>query len=91
MVVDDEWLTLGSANFVDISFEKDHTEVNVACWDAPTARSLRHSLLCEHRKLSGSAAQAMEEDGRAAVAVAMQEARSNAVLLAQDVSVHGTT
>ena len=81
MIVDDEWLTIGSANFVDISFEKDHTEVNVACWDATVARNLRHALLCEHQRHN---AEPVAPDGRVAIAVAMQEARSNAAILAHD-------
>ena len=48
MIVDQKWFTIGSANFVDISFEKDHTEVNISVWDEPTARNLFNTLILEH-------------------------------------------
>jgi len=48
MIVDDLFFTLGSANFVDISWKKDHTELNIAVWDERVARSLRWQLFEEH-------------------------------------------
>lgn len=48
MIVDDEWFTLGSANFVDISWKKDHTELNFAVWDPTVASQLRRDLFAEH-------------------------------------------
>lgn len=33
MIVDDACVTIGSANLVDLSLNKDHTEMNASCWD----------------------------------------------------------
>ncbi len=46
-VVDDEWLTLGSANLNEHSLLND-TEMNVCTWDAGLARSTRLTLWAEH-------------------------------------------
>jgi phosphatidylserine/phosphatidylglycerophosphate/cardiolipin synthase-like enzyme len=46
-IVDDEWLTLGSANLNEHSLFND-TEMNVATWDAGLARSTRLALWAEH-------------------------------------------
>ena len=48
MVVDDKWWTVGSANCVDLSFNRDHTELNISIWDAPSALLLRRRLFAEH-------------------------------------------
>jgi hypothetical protein len=34
-IVDGEWFTGGSANLVDLSMEKDHTELNISVWTSP--------------------------------------------------------
>lgn len=47
-IVDGEWLTLGSANFVDLSLDADHTELNATVWGAATAMPLLRSLCSEH-------------------------------------------
>jgi phosphatidylserine/phosphatidylglycerophosphate/cardiolipin synthase-like enzyme len=47
-IVDGEWLTLGSANFVDLSLEADHSELNATIWGAATAMPLLRSLCSEH-------------------------------------------
>jgi phosphatidylserine/phosphatidylglycerophosphate/cardiolipin synthase-like enzyme len=47
-IVDGEWLTLGSANFVDLSLDADHTELNATAWGAATALPLLRSLCSEH-------------------------------------------
>jgi phosphatidylserine/phosphatidylglycerophosphate/cardiolipin synthase-like enzyme len=47
-IVDGEWFTAGSANLVDISMEKDHTELNVSVWDKPVAFRLLSDLFHEH-------------------------------------------
>ncbi len=46
-IVDDEWLTLGSANLNEHSLFND-TEVNVAAWNAELARTTRLGLWAEH-------------------------------------------
>jgi phosphatidylserine/phosphatidylglycerophosphate/cardiolipin synthase-like enzyme len=46
-IVDDEWLTLGSANLNEHSLFND-TEMNVALRDAPLARETRIRLWAEH-------------------------------------------
>lgn len=47
-IVDGEWLTIGSANFVDLSLDADHTELNATAWDAATALPLLRTLVAEH-------------------------------------------
>jgi len=47
MLVDDAWMTVGSANLERSSLER-HTELNVACWDAGIASALRRDLFAEH-------------------------------------------
>ena len=46
-IVDDRWLTIGSANLNEHSLFND-TEVNVACDDAELATATRHRLWAEH-------------------------------------------
>jgi phosphatidylserine/phosphatidylglycerophosphate/cardiolipin synthase-like enzyme len=60
MIVDDEFLTLGSANFVDISMEKDHTEVNYSVWDKILATNLRKRLFQEHTGISENLSSGLE-------------------------------
>ncbi len=50
-IVDDEWLTVGSANLNDHSLFND-TEVNVVTCDAPVARAARIRLWSEHLEAS---------------------------------------
>ena len=52
-IVDDEWLTLGSANLNEHSLFND-TEVNVATWDARLARETRIRLWSEHLQCDAS-------------------------------------
>jgi phosphatidylserine/phosphatidylglycerophosphate/cardiolipin synthase-like enzyme len=59
-IVDDAWLTIGSANLEPRGLGKD-TELNASCFDAGTARALRAELLREH--LGDGASD--EEPGRA--------------------------
>lgn len=47
-IVDDHWMSIGSANFVDISFRKDHSELCVAVWDPVVVKQLRVRLFLEH-------------------------------------------
>lgn len=49
-IVDDEWLTLGSANLNEHSLFND-TEVNVAAWNGGLARAARLELWAEHLEL----------------------------------------
>jgi phosphatidylserine/phosphatidylglycerophosphate/cardiolipin synthase-like enzyme len=50
-IVDDEWLTLGSANLNEHSLFND-TEVNVATWNRQLARATRLELWAEHLERS---------------------------------------
>jgi phosphatidylserine/phosphatidylglycerophosphate/cardiolipin synthase-like enzyme len=47
MIVDDAWMTVGSANLEKNSLERD-TELNVTCWDGDVVASLRRELFAEH-------------------------------------------
>lgn len=60
MIVDDEWMSIGSANFVDISFKKDHSELCVAVWDPKVVQSLRQKLFLEHLEVDVSEMDALE-------------------------------
>jgi len=50
LLVDDAWVTIGSANTAQRSFTGD-TELNASLWHAATARALRVELLREHLAL----------------------------------------
>jgi phosphatidylserine/phosphatidylglycerophosphate/cardiolipin synthase-like enzyme len=50
-IVDDEWLTVGSANLNEHSFFND-TEMNVVCCDPELARETRLRLWAEHLELA---------------------------------------
>ncbi len=47
MIVDDEWVTIGSTNTATQSFKRD-TELNVSAWDPRVASGLRARLFAEH-------------------------------------------
>ncbi len=47
-IVDGEWLTLGSANFVDLSLHRDHSELNASVWGRETCLPLLRRLVAEH-------------------------------------------
>lgn len=49
-IVDDEWLTIGSANLNEHSLFND-TEMNIVCHDAKLARQTRLRLWAEHLEL----------------------------------------
>ena len=53
-IVDRKFLTLGSANLVDLSFDRDHTELNVGVWDEEVASQLQTQLIEEHTNLDTS-------------------------------------
>jgi cardiolipin synthase len=59
-IVDGEWLTLGSANFVDLSLDADHSELNASVWGAATAMPLLRSLCSEHTDQNLSEADDLE-------------------------------
>jgi phosphatidylserine/phosphatidylglycerophosphate/cardiolipin synthase-like enzyme len=64
-IVDDEWLTLGSANLNEHSLFND-TEMNVVTTDAPLARATRLELWAEHlevepEEISGDAARVVDD------------------------------
>lgn len=44
MIVDDSFMTCGSANLVDLSMEKNHTEVNLSLWSTAIASSTREAI-----------------------------------------------
>jgi phosphatidylserine/phosphatidylglycerophosphate/cardiolipin synthase-like enzyme len=47
-IVDGEWATLGSANLVDLSLTRDHTELNTTFWGRETCMPLLRRLIAEH-------------------------------------------
>ncbi|MCA9660439.1 MAG: hypothetical protein KC486_18995 [Myxococcales bacterium] len=47
-IVDGAWLTLGSANLVDLSLDFDHSELNASVWGEATAGPLLRTLVAEH-------------------------------------------
>ncbi len=47
-IVDGAWVTLGSANFVDLSLDYDHSELNASAWGEATALPLLRTLVAEH-------------------------------------------
>jgi cardiolipin synthase len=47
-VVDGAWATLGSANLVDLSLDRDHTELNAAWWGRSACLPLLLQLVAEH-------------------------------------------
>src|SRR5439155_212393 len=67
-IVDDRWLTLGSANLNEHSFFND-TEVNVVTHDEAIARAVRlrlwsEHLVCEPAELEGGPAAVVDDRGR---------------------------
>eukprot|EP01084_Bolivina_argentea_P172075 298079_1 len=52
-VVDGKWFTIGSANFVDISFINDHSELNVCVFDEKESIKLMRALACKHCEKKG--------------------------------------
>jgi phosphatidylserine/phosphatidylglycerophosphate/cardiolipin synthase-like enzyme len=50
-VVDGAWATIGSANFVDLSLARDHTELGASFWGADTCLPLLRRLVAEHTDL----------------------------------------
>jgi phosphatidylserine/phosphatidylglycerophosphate/cardiolipin synthase-like enzyme len=56
MIVDDEWLTVGSANINERGF-KFEAEINAAILDKETAKDLRIRLMAEHLKIPADQAQ----------------------------------
>ncbi|MBZ5710452.1 phospholipase D-like domain-containing protein [Nannocystis pusilla] len=47
-IVDGAWATLGSANLVDLSLDRDHTELNAAWWGREHCLPLLLQLVAEH-------------------------------------------
>nr|WP_276599111.1 phospholipase D-like domain-containing protein [Nannocystis sp. SCPEA4] len=47
-IVDGAWATLGSANLVDLSLDRDHTELNAAWWGRTHCLPLLLQLVAEH-------------------------------------------
>jgi phosphatidylserine/phosphatidylglycerophosphate/cardiolipin synthase-like enzyme len=74
MIVDDAWMTVGSANLERDSLER-HTEMNVVCWDPSVVRELRGELFREHGAADSSPAAL-----RAAAARPLDAARSGLIV-----------
>ena len=47
-IIDGMWFTLGSANMVDISFLKDHSEINACIWNEKESMMLLKRLANKH-------------------------------------------
>ncbi|MGB1016639.1 MAG: phospholipase D-like domain-containing protein, partial [Nannocystaceae bacterium] len=47
-IVDGAWVTVGSANLVDLSLDYDHSELNASAWGEATALPLLRTLVGEH-------------------------------------------
>lgn len=62
-IVDGEWLTIGSANFVDLSLDADHTELNATAWGAATALPLLRALVAEHTDASEAEISELDDVG----------------------------
>ena len=58
LLVDDEFVTIGSANLVDLSLDADHSELNASCWDAGVVADLRKQLMAEHMGVAPEAVDA---------------------------------
>jgi len=71
-IVDGEWLTLGSANFVDLSMHRDHSELNASVWGRDTCLPLLRRLVAEH---TSEITEAL--DDRAAVDLLARVARAS--------------
>jgi phosphatidylserine/phosphatidylglycerophosphate/cardiolipin synthase-like enzyme len=61
LIVDDEWLTVGSANINKRGF-KYEAEINAAILDKKTARDLRIRLMAEHLKIPACEAESKLDD-----------------------------
>ena len=70
-IVDDRWLTVGSANLNNRGFLND-AELNIAIADAQTASELRIALWAEHLQIHGEVAEALTEIERGLDALARQ-------------------
>jgi phosphatidylserine/phosphatidylglycerophosphate/cardiolipin synthase-like enzyme len=90
MIVDDEWLTVGSANINERGF-KYEAEINAAILDKKTAKDLRIRLMAEHLKMPADEAQLKLGDIDAAFnlweehCAANQQARANRQMAASNV------
>ncbi|MEJ2099478.1 MAG: phospholipase D-like domain-containing protein [Desulfobacterales bacterium] len=90
MIVDDEWLTVGSANINERGF-KYEAEINAAILDKKTARDLRIRLMAEHLKIPAAEAPLKLGDIDAAFnlweqhCIANQQSRTNGQMAASNV------
>lgn len=64
-IVDGEWATLGSANFVDLSLSRDHSELNASFWGRDVCMPLLRRLIAEHTD-----AEAPDDDLAALITIA---------------------
>jgi cardiolipin synthase len=85
-VVDEAWVTCGSANFVDISLQRDHTEINAAVWDSDFAAAILRDLLSLHMHAPPDSTQ----PHTVWMIAAQTEAQQNAKRRAEHLPLHGT-
>ena len=76
MIVDDEWLTVGSANINERGF-KYEAEINAAILDKKTAKYLRIRLMAEHLEISADDAHLKLGDIDAAFEIWEQHCAAN--------------
>lgn len=79
-VVDGRWATIGSANFVDLSMEANHTELNVAYWGDEAQKTLER-LISGHGGAQNKLAARHLTPDEAWVTHAQALARANATRL----------
>ncbi len=84
-VIDDEWVTIGSANTLVRSF-RDDTEMNVTAWDPELAAGLRRELVAEH---TGGAAAELPLDDRATFRLLRERALDNTERRRRGSAMHG--
>ena len=77
MIIDDVWLTVGSANINDRGF-KYEAEINAVLLEPQDARSLRLRLMAEHLEVPPEAAEAQLGDINAAFDLWAQHGEENA-------------
>jgi phosphatidylserine/phosphatidylglycerophosphate/cardiolipin synthase-like enzyme len=94
-IVDDQWLTLGSANVNEHSLFND-TEVNIVVHDAELARDTRQRLWAEHLELprvdvSGDATSLIDEKWRPLAEEQRRRREANAPLTHRLVAIPGVS
>ncbi len=75
-IVDGAWMTVGSANFVDLSLAPDHTELNASVWGRDVCLPLLRTLTNEHSDIDTRGL-----DDRAAIDALARVARASTTSL----------